>query len=52
MCNRPDWKFAEGFRRHSHVGFSAEDRDLLSEILGDAALPRTVIGGDLASPGP
>ena len=26
---------AEGWRPHSHVGFSAEDGDLLSEVLGD-----------------
>lgn len=28
-------EYAEGFRRHSHVGFSAEGKDLLSEVLGD-----------------
>ena len=26
---------AEGWRQHSHVGYSAEDHDLLSEVLGD-----------------
>ena len=35
MAGRPGWLHAEGFRRHSHVGFSAEDRDLLAEVLGD-----------------
>jgi N-acetylglucosamine malate deacetylase 1 len=35
MCGRPGWQYAEGFRRHSHVGFSAADRDLLSEVLGE-----------------
>lgn len=29
------WRYAEGFRRHSHVGFSRHDHDLLSEVLGD-----------------
>jgi hypothetical protein len=29
------WQFAEGFRQHSHIGFSAEDRDLLTEVLGE-----------------
>ncbi len=28
------WQYAEGFRQHSHVGFSACDRDLLAEVLG------------------
>jgi len=27
------WKYAEGFRRHCHIGFSAEDKDPLREIL-------------------
>ncbi|MBN1442094.1 MAG: PIG-L family deacetylase [Planctomycetes bacterium] len=34
LSGRPGCEYAEGFRRHSHVGFSAEDRDLLSEVLG------------------
>jgi len=34
LSGRQDWQYAEGFRRHSHVGFSTEDRDLLSEVLG------------------
>ncbi len=34
MSARPGWKYAEGFRRHSHVGFSVQDRDLLGEVLG------------------
>ncbi len=29
--------YAEGFRRHSHVGYSGKDRDLLSEVLGENA---------------
>ena len=29
---------AEGWRRHSHMGFSAADRDPLGEILGDRSL--------------
>ncbi len=35
MSGRSGWQYAEGFRRHSHVGFSAEDGDPLSEILGE-----------------
>lgn len=27
--------FAEGWRRHLHLGFSSEDRDPLAEVLGD-----------------
>lgn len=27
--------YAEGFRQHSHIGFSAEDKDLLREVLGE-----------------
>ncbi len=30
-------RHAEGFRQHSHVGFSAQDRDVLSEALGSKA---------------
>ncbi|MBN2455463.1 MAG: PIG-L family deacetylase [Sedimentisphaerales bacterium] len=33
MSGQKDWEYAEGFRRHSHIGFSKENRDLLSEIL-------------------
>jgi LmbE family N-acetylglucosaminyl deacetylase len=28
-------KYAEGFRQHSSIGFSAKDKDVLSEALGD-----------------
>ena len=35
MSGRPAWKYAEGFRQHSHVGFSSRDRDVLAEVLGD-----------------
>jgi len=35
MSGRADVKHAEGFRRHLHLGMSAEDRDPLREILGD-----------------
>jgi LmbE family N-acetylglucosaminyl deacetylase len=31
-CN---WQYAEGFRQHSHVGFSARDGNPLAEVLGD-----------------
>ena len=34
LSGQPGWEYAEGFRRHSHVGLSAGDRDLLSEVLG------------------
>jgi LmbE family N-acetylglucosaminyl deacetylase len=34
MSARPGWEYAEGFRQHSHVGFSAADRDILRELLG------------------
>ncbi len=30
-----DWQYAEGFRQHSFVGFSARDRNPLAEALGD-----------------
>lgn len=30
------FEYAEGWRRHSHTGFSAHDRDPLSELLGGA----------------
>ena len=40
MSERGDWQYVEGFRRHSHVGFSAQDGDPLSEILGDLVQPR------------
>lgn len=34
MSGQPGWEFAEGFRQHSHVGFSATDQDPLSAALG------------------
>lgn len=37
LSGQPAWVHAEGFRRHSHVGFSADDRDLLCEVLGENA---------------
>lgn len=30
------FRFAEGWRRHSHVGFSRQDGNPLAEALGDA----------------
>jgi hypothetical protein len=33
LSGQQGWTCAEGFRRHSHVGFSTEDLDLLSEVL-------------------
>jgi LmbE family N-acetylglucosaminyl deacetylase len=29
------WQYAEGFRQHSHIGFSVRDRNPLAEILGE-----------------
>jgi len=40
MSGQPGWEYAEGFRQHSHVGFSARDRDILSEVLGDQTVSR------------
>ncbi len=40
LSGQPGWEFAEGFRQHSHVGFSAVDRDLLTEVLGDRIVSR------------
>lgn len=34
MSGQPDWQYAEGFRQHSHVGFSTRDEDPLAEVLG------------------
>ncbi len=35
MSGQPGWEYAEGFRQHSHVGFSAGDRDILAEVIGN-----------------
>ncbi|GAF88699.1 unnamed protein product, partial [marine sediment metagenome] len=29
------WDYAEGFRRHSHLGFSRADADPVKDVLGD-----------------
>ena len=34
MSGQGDWEYAEGFRQHSHRGFSASDRDILAEVIG------------------
>jgi len=34
MSGTKSWKYAEGFRRHLHLGMSAEERDMLKEVLG------------------
>jgi LmbE family N-acetylglucosaminyl deacetylase len=34
MSGQRQWEYAEGFRQHSHVGFSAQDRDILADVLG------------------
>ena len=35
LSGQTGWQYAEGFRQHSHVGFSTRDRNLLAEVLGD-----------------
>jgi len=35
MCGLSGWEYAEGFRQHSHVGFSTRDGDPLTEVLGE-----------------
>ena len=34
MSSRADVQYAEGFRRHLHLGMSANDQDPLREVLG------------------
>lgn len=34
MSGQPGWEYAEGWRQHRHVGFSARDGDPLAEVLG------------------
>jgi hypothetical protein len=33
-------EYAEGFRQHSHVGFSAKDEDILSHALGEKVIKK------------
>jgi len=40
MSGNDSIKYAEGFRQHSHLGYSAADKDLLSDVLGDAVTRR------------
>jgi N-acetylglucosamine malate deacetylase 1 len=40
LGDQPGWQFAEGFRQHSHVGFSSRDHDLLAEVLEDSVFQR------------
>ena len=35
MCPTGAMEYAEGFRRHLHLGLSAQDEDRLSDVLGD-----------------
>lgn len=35
MLKTRSWQYAEGFRQHSHIGFSQQDRNPLAEVLGD-----------------
>ena len=37
MSGLQEVKYAEGWRQHSHVGYSNRDLDLLSQVLGDKA---------------
>jgi LmbE family N-acetylglucosaminyl deacetylase len=46
MSGQPSWEYAEGFRQHSHVGFSAVDRDVLAEVLGDQLTRRRIERGN------
>ncbi|MFW6171412.1 MAG: PIG-L deacetylase family protein [Planctomycetota bacterium] len=39
-----EWTYAEGFRQHSHVGFSRHDHDLLAEVLGNQVVSRAAFG--------
>jgi N-acetylglucosamine malate deacetylase 1 len=39
-----EWEYAEGFRQHSHVGFSTRDGDPLAEALGGHVAYRDAIG--------
>jgi LmbE family N-acetylglucosaminyl deacetylase len=45
------WQFAEGFRQHSHIGFSNRDHDLLAEVLGDQLFNRSAASRPLLSVG-
>lgn len=40
LSGKKTLKYAEGFRQHSHLGFSAEDKDMLSEVLGKRVTKR------------
>ncbi len=35
MSDQAGWLFAEGFRRHSHIGFAPHDHDPLSDVLAE-----------------
>ena len=41
LSGQPGWEYAEGFRQHSHVGFSSTDRDLLAEVLAGHVAQRS-----------
>jgi hypothetical protein len=44
MVPSAGWRYAEGYRRHSPVGFSSEDREMLSEVLGSRLVRRGAPG--------
>jgi LmbE family N-acetylglucosaminyl deacetylase len=46
------FQYAEGWRRHLHLGFSPRDEDPLSEALGPRVLRRTEQTGIQSQPGP
>ena len=46
LAGQASWEFAEGFRRHSHVGFADRDGDPLRRILGHLASNPTGSGPD------
>ncbi len=46
------FRFAEGWRRHNHLGYSSKDRDPLSEILGPLAHIDRAYEEDLHAPTP
>jgi hypothetical protein len=49
LSRRFTW--AEGWRRHSHVGFSAKDGDPLADALGPVLVERGAPRSSAAGPG-
>jgi N-acetylglucosamine malate deacetylase 1 len=42
LSGQPGWQYAEGFRQHSHVGFSTRDHDLLAQVLSGSVYRPTL----------